>query len=208
MKKFAVFVLIVAGFVACQPEPDTVKLLDQFVVSTNYDPAVNFTSYATYAMPTDTIGFVSNRTNDTILTHAQSTLVRPILQRVQSNMNARGYGRIGKEENPDLVVNVLIVNDINFFQQVVYPGNYYPYYSGYYGYGGYYYNYPMVQTYASNTGALVIEIIDMVNRTPDNKVKVIWSAYMGDLINTVDREQQSKDGIDQAFTQSPYINAE
>ena len=82
MKKIAVFVLIVAGFVSCQPEPDTIKLLDQFVVSTNYDPAINFSSYVTYAMPTDTIGFVSNRSTDTLLTHAQSTLVRPILQQV------------------------------------------------------------------------------------------------------------------------------
>src|SRR5690606_27770579 len=104
--------------------------------------------------------------------------------------------------DPDLGVNVFIVNDLNFFQEVVYPGYYYPYS----GYGYYsYYNYPYVNTYASNTGSLVVEIVDLKNRTPDNKVKVIWTAFMGDIISTLDQEKQSAEGVDQAFVQSNYL---
>jgi hypothetical protein len=205
MKNY-MFLLLGLLVVACQPEPDNLKLLDEFVVSTNYDPSANFSAYETFSLPVDTIGFYSNRSNDTILTHANSSLVRPILERVNANLVARGYTRVGKTESPQLGMNVLIVNDINLFQQVVYPGAYYPYYGGYYGYGSaFFYNYPYVQTYASNTGALVVEMVDLVNRTPDNKVKVIWSAYMGDIISTIDRLRQCEEGIDQAFIQSPYI---
>jgi Domain of unknown function (DUF4136) len=196
-------------FAACEPEPDDLKLLDEFVVSTNFDEAGDFANYQNFSLPVDTIGFISNNTTDTILTASQSSLVKPILTKINQNMTSRGYTRVEKTDNPDLRINVFIVNNIDFFQQVVYPGNYYPYsgYGGYgYGYGSsYYYNYPYVQTYESNTGALVIEIIDMVNRTVDNKVKVIWTAYMGDIINAVDREKQSVEAIDQAFIQSSYI---
>jgi hypothetical protein len=84
---------------------------------------------------------------------------------------------------------------------VVYPGNYY---SGYYGYNSFYY-YPYIQTYVSNTGVLIIELVDLKNRTPDNKVKVIWTAHLGDVYNTLDRVKQAQSGIEEAFTQSPYI---
>jgi hypothetical protein len=96
---------------------------------------------------------------------------------------------------------VYVVNDLNLFQQVVYPNYYYP---SYYGYGSYY-SYPYINTYAYNTGALVIEIVDLKNVTPDNKVKVIWNAYLGDVYSTIDLTQQSVDAIDQAFIQSNYL---
>jgi hypothetical protein len=118
-------------------------------------------------------------------------------------MEDRGYTRVGKSENPTLGLNVYIVNNLNLFQQVVYPGSYYPYYYGYYP--GYYASYPYVQTYQENTASLVVEIVDLVNRGANNEVKVIWAAYMGDLVSTVDRQKQSVDAIDQSFVQSPYI---
>jgi hypothetical protein len=196
--------LVAAVFASCQPEPDNLKLLDDFVVSTNYDTSADFDQYSTYSIAVDTIGFISNRTNDTLLTHGESSLVRPILSRIRTNLDSRGYTRVDRNEDPDVGVNVFIVNDLNLFQQVVYSNYYYPYY---YGYGSsFYYDFPYVQTYAQNTGALVVEFVDLLNRTPDNKVKVVWTATMGDLISTVDRERQSQEGIDQAFLQSPYLD--
>lgn len=209
MSRYIFLLLPAILFFACEPQPDDVKLLDEFVVQTSFDDGADFGSYETFSLATDTIGFISNSTSDTILVASQSSLVRPILAEVKANMLERGYVQVDKTENPDLRLNVFIVNNIDFFQQVVYPGNYYPYYGyGGYGYGygsSYYYNYPYVQTYTSDTGALVIEMIDMVNRTIDNQVRVIWTAYMGDIVNAVNREQQSVEGIDQAFVQSNYI---
>jgi hypothetical protein len=189
---------------SCQPEPDSIKLLDELVVSTSYDENINFQTYSTFSIATDTIGFVSNAVNDTILIHSESDFPRPVLQKVISNLNGVGYTRVDKSDNPDMRINVYVVNDYNLFQQVVYPSYYYPSYYGYgYGYGSYY---PYVNTYATNTGSLVVEILDLKNVTPDNKVKVIWGAYMGDVYSTIDLIKQAEKAIDQAFVQSPYLH--
>ena len=201
MKNYLIIGVMLAALVGCQPEPDQYKLHDELVVSTNYDPAANFGAYTTYSIATDTIGFASNQTNDTILTHQDSELVRPIISRIRENMDQRGYTRVSVEEDPDIGVNVMIVNNLNLFQQVIDPGYYYPYY---YGYSSYYY-YPYVQTYVENTGTLVLQLVDLKNRNTNNQVKVVWAAYLGDLISTVNRLKQTEEGIDQAFIQSPYI---
>lgn len=204
MKKILIVLTGTLILYSCQKEPDGLRLLDELVVSTNYDVEAVFGAYATYAIPTDTIGFVSNRNpNDTILvsTSQNGHYPRRILQQVVQNLNDRSYTRVEKNENPDLGVNVYIVNDLNLFQQVVYPNYYYPYY---YGYGSYY-SYPYINTYAYNTGALVVEIVDLKNVMPGNKVKVIWNAYMGDVYSTIDLADQSVKAIDQAFLQSNYL---
>lgn len=208
MRKFFFMPLLaLALFQACQPEPDAKQLIDQLVVATNYDQAADFSSYATYSIPTDTIGLISNSTNDTIIVASQSSFPRPVLNEIKSNLNTLGYTQVDRSQNPDLGINVLVVNDFNVFQQVVYPNNWgYPgnYYSGYYGYNSWYY-YPYINTYAYNTGVLIVEIVDLKNRTPDNKVKVVWDAYMGDVYSTIDLIPQSVDAVRQAFVQSPYL---
>ena len=198
-------ILSVIGW-SCQTEPDSAKLIDQMVVSTNFDPESDFTAYTTYAIPTDTIGFLSNSSEDTIITSPESTFPRHVLAAIRQNLDDRGYTRVNLNEDPDVGINVMVVNDLNIFQDIVYPGYGYPgnFYSGYYGYGSYYY-YPYVNTYAYNTGVLIVEIVDLKNRTPDNKVKVVWDAYMGDVYSTIDRLAQSEEAIDQAFIQSPYL---
>jgi hypothetical protein len=201
--------LILAGAVvlcSCQSEPDNLRLYDELVVSTNFDRDAAFGSYSTYAIPTDTIGFISSTDpNDSIrVTNSRSDYPRRVLERVMQNLNGRKYTRVARNQSPDIGVNVYVVNDLNFFQQTVYPNYYYPYY---YGYGSYY-SYPYVNTYAYNTGALVVELVDLKNVTPDNKVKVIWSAYMGDVYSALDLPQQSVEAIDQAFIQSTYLDNE
>jgi hypothetical protein len=197
-----------AGFIAsacwsCRPEPDGVELLDELVVSTNYDPSADFSEYSTYVLPTDTIGFVSNtNSKDTIRVYSSSfPYPRKVIQAAQAELDNL-FTRVSRDEDPDLGINIYVVSNLNLFQQVVYPS----YYSYYYGYSGYYY-YPYVQTYATNTATLVVEIVDLKNRN-NNQVKVIWNAYMGDVVNSLDFEQQSVDAIHQAFLQSPYIDGQ
>jgi hypothetical protein len=208
--KYIFYIALFAGLVSCHPEPDSKKLFDELVVSTSFDPQANFSSYQTFAMPTDTIGLVSERTNDTVVTARDSDFPRPVLEALRYNMEQRGFARVGKNENPDLGVNVIVVNDFNVFQQVVYPDPYYysgSYYSNYYGYNSWYY-YPYVNTYTYNTAVLIIELVDLKNRTPDNKVRVVWSAYLGDLYSTIDLIGQTEMAIDQAFAQSTYVSSQ
>ena len=207
MKRFFVFcVFPIALLSGCQPEPEMVKLLDELVVATNYDTDVDFSSYATYAIPTDTIGFFSNTVPDTILIQSKVDYPRPVIEKIKSNLNARGYTQVAKDQNPDLGINIVVVNDFDIFQQVIYPDYYNSggYYSGYYGYNSWY-GYPYVNTYAYNTGVLIIEIVDLKNRNANNNVKVIWDAYLGDVYSTIDLKQQTQTAIDQAFAQSTYL---
>ncbi len=204
MQKMIVAIACTVVLWGCQTEPDNERLFDDLVVSTNFDQSAAFGTYATYAIPTDTIGFVSNTNpNDTILVSGSDNghYPRKILEQVTSNMNDRQFTRVDRNQNPDLGVNVYVVRDLNISQQVVYPSYYYP---SYYGYNSYY-SYPYINTYAYNTGALVVEIVDLKNVTLDNKVKVIWSAYMGDVYSTIDLVEQSIQAIDQAFIQSNYL---
>jgi hypothetical protein len=205
MRSFLIIAVVSLLFAGCRPEPEAIELVDQLVVSTNYDNTANFSAYSTYAIPTDTIGFISERSSDTIIVASRSSFPKPVLQAVNAQLQARGFTRVAKNASPDLGINVLVVNDFNVFQDIVYPNNYYGgYYGGYYGYNSWY-SYPYVQTYAYNTGVLIIEIVDLKNLTPENKVKVLWNAYMGDVYSTIDLERQAVDAIEQAFTQSPYL---
>src|SRR5688572_24856054 len=112
MQRLMIFLAVASMFWSCQTEPDNAKLLDELVVSTNYDKDISFSSYATYAIPTDTIGFVSNTNpNDTILVARADNDYYPrvVLQKVMQNMNNRFFTRVDREDNPDLGVNVYVV---------------------------------------------------------------------------------------------------
>lgn len=199
--------ILLAALLSCQTEPEPQKLYDELVVSTNFDETADFSSYLTYAIPTDTIGFLSNSSPDTIIVAQESSFPRPVLEAIKQQMDEAGYVRVNRVENPDLGVNVTVVNDFDVFREIVYPDPYYyggGYYSNYYGYANPYY-YPYVNTYAYNTGVLMIELVDLKNRNADNQVRVIWTAYLGDVYSTLDLIPQAEAGIEQAFNQSPYI---
>ncbi|HYG03811.1 MAG TPA: DUF4136 domain-containing protein [Chryseosolibacter sp.] len=205
--KETLFLFLLAMLIGCQPEPDAQRLYDELVVSTSYDKSADFKAYATYALPTDTIGFVSNSSPDTILVASENSFPRPVLDAVARNMNALGFTRVDRNGSPDLGVNVAVVNDFNVFQEIVYPDPYYysgGFYPGYYGYGSAYY-YPFVNTYAYNTGVVIVELVDLKNKNANNEVRVVWTAYLGDVYSTIDLIPQTEAAIDQAFRQSPYL---
>ena len=204
-----VAIFLMGGLFSCEPTPDELKLFDEFVVSTNYEQDVSFGSFTTFTLRSDTIGLVSNTYGDDTIV-VGSNYARPVIGQVRTNMIDRGYQQVDVDQDPDLAVNIYVVKNLNLFQQVnYYPGYYSPGYYNYYGgyYGGYY-GYPYVDTYAYNTGVLVVEIIDLVNVNQQNQVRVIWNAYLGDVFSSIDRNQQSLDAIDQAFAQSPYLITE
>src|SRR5689334_6589301 len=109
------FMLMLA---ACHREPDPTKLADELVVSTSFDPEANFGTYATYAIPTDTIGFVSNDPQDDTIWVNSSTnpLPREIIQGINTNLQARGFSHVSKSANPDIGINVTLVKNFNAFQ--------------------------------------------------------------------------------------------
>lgn len=207
MRPLGIILIAFSLLISCEPKPDSARLLDQFVVSTNYDKQAVFSSYATYAIPTDTIWLYSNASNDTLLVQNEnSSYPRPIVNAIKKNMSDRGFTLTGRNENPDLGINVSLIQDYNIYQQISYGG--YGYGAGYYGYGYGYYSpyYPTyVSTVTSNQGALIIEIVDLKNRAANNTVKVLWTANISDIFNAVDINKQSLEAVDQAFKQSPFL---
>ena len=196
------------GFAGCNPQPEPAELARDLVVQTQYDQSlinnsVNiFTSYGTYVIREDTLGFVSNTSEDTYLIESDLNIsggyVKPIISLTKQNLNNHGFAQVAEDENPDFAVNIAILNNFSFFQTVSYPG----FYPGYYGFYGYYY--PIVNTYTSNYTTLVIEIVDIKNAT-GNQYRVIWKAFIGDLNTIIGLRDKTLEAIDQAFEQSPYL---
>ncbi len=212
MKKY--FLLIQAfllGATACDLQPESGDLAKDMVVQTRYDePSISelfnvFTTYSTFIIREDTIGFVSNTSSDTVLIDGVNMsipngYVTPVVERVKEKLSGAGFQQVTDENDPDFAVNIAVLDNFSFFQTINYPG----YYSGYYSYYGYYY--PIVQTYYSNYATMVIEIVDIKNYALNgNRYKVIWKASIGDLYTTFDLRGKTLEAIDQAFIQSPYI---
>ena len=190
---------------ACRIQPDADELLNDMVVVTNYNETVNFDNFMTYAMPMDSIGLITNEASLKWITDDYASLVTNAMR---NNMSSTGRTKVDKDQSPSLSVNVYVVKDVQAFQSVVYP-NYYGYpgagYGNYYGYPGYY-NYPQVVTYQSQSAIMIIEFVDLLNIDPvSGEARVIWTAHIGDLINSFDPEDKVVEAIDQAFAQSDYL---
>lgn len=202
MKNILLILSVALSFAACQPEPEGLRLYDELVVKTTVSPDVDFSEYTSYTIATDTIGFLSNvNANDTIRVYSNDfRYPRTVINAVNADIGDR-FEKKSINENPDLGVNVYVVSGFNIYQTVTMPSYYNSYYYGYYGY----YYYPYVTTHIDNRATLIIEIVDLKNQVSDGSVRVLWTAMMGDLISSIDFEQQSVDAIREAFQQSPYL---
>ncbi len=207
--KRIVGILIILGIASCSTEPEVADLVKYMVVQTDYDTEqINeeknvFNDYSKFVLRKDTLGFVSTYSNDTILLDNPQTRVdfaKAVIAKVDSNATARNFERVEADEEPDFAINIVVLENFSFYQNISYPG----YYSGYYGYYGGYYG-PVVNTYTSNFVTLVIEVVDIQNAT-GGKYDVVWSAYIGDLLTTDDRKNKILAAVNQAFKQSPYFS--
>ena len=200
--------LIILSFSGCSVRPDLGELVKNMVVQTSAVENIEFSNYLTFAIPPDTLGLLSNVTEDTIIV---GNYARVTTEKMIENLLESGYTKVDKKANPDLGVNAFILDNQGVFQSYSYsyPGFFgYPGYfaPGYFGGGfGGYYGYPLIQNYAYQTGTMVIELIDLKNRTPDNKYQVVWVAKIGDVYTSDDPLGNMVKSIEQAFQQSPYL---
>ncbi|MFZ1808645.1 MAG: DUF4136 domain-containing protein [Cyclobacteriaceae bacterium] len=181
----------------CQPVPSAEELNQNLVVETDYDDTVNFADFSTYTLTLDTLGLISNTTSDTL---QLGSYARDVTAKIKANMDARGYTYVDKTQTPDMGFVAFIVNDFSVYQTISYPSYGGGYYSPYYGY-----YYPRVNTYASNSATLILQLVDLNTKTPQNQFKLIWRSFIGDLASSVDPFQKSVEAVDQAFVQSAII---
>lgn len=191
-------------FGSCTPG-EGITALESDVVVTLFDSRVDFGAIRTYAI-SDSIecGSVdcpnTPRDNDAA-----------IIQRIESNLQARGYVPEPDPANntPDVAV-LLAVTQTDFYSLIGSPcWGYRPPGWGWYP-PGWCWGYPPVMgaAYEYTTGTLAILMVDPNN--PDSsaqEIPVVWSATLNGILNDTSAsvENRVRAGIDQAFTQSPYL---
>jgi hypothetical protein len=211
MKKFLFFLFASFITAGCSIAPDIADRVKNMLVQTSAVENINFSNYLSFAIPSDTLGLLSNVSEDTIIT---GNYARATTEKIIEGMLGGGYDRVGIDEDPDLGINAFILDNQGVFQSYTYggnfgyPGYFFPGYNGFGGPGGFggYYGYPLVQNFSYQTGTMVIELVDLKNRTPDNKLQVVWVARIGDVYTSEDPLGNMVKAINQAFEQSPYLS--
>ncbi|MCD7935266.1 MAG: DUF4136 domain-containing protein [Tannerellaceae bacterium] len=207
-KKLIIFSWLLLCF-ACQKDPDTSKLDNDFPVITDHDTSANFGNYTTYYIP-DSVLIINASEKATYWTDTDADNIITAFVR---NMDNRGYTQVFDRADADLGLQVSYIEDTHYF----YGYDDYPYwwwgYPGYWGSGywggwsGWYYPYTIYYYY--NVGSLLAELVDLkyAGERADKHLPVLWTAYMSGLLSSSDKVnvQLAVRGIDQAFMQSAYI---
>ena len=173
--------------------PSSERLLEDLAVVTQVDVKADFSDYKTYSMP-DYIYMVTDKDSVKVTNSTTKT----ILDRIDYNMQKRGFVKVDKSASPDLGMQA------NYFQNTTV----YAYYSGYWGYDywGYYYPYYPVYYSSYTTGMLDAQLIDL--KHPDNsthKLGLKWNAFIRGILTDTHTTSQITGAVDQAFTQTPEL---
>ncbi|MCM5661425.1 DUF4136 domain-containing protein [Galbibacter mesophilus] len=188
--------------------PDYVDELD--VVYTNYNDDFDFGTTTTYSLPDNVIkvddetfplddgdepDFIDDEYGDVILSS------------IASNMDERGWQRVDKDSNPDVIILPAAMSTLNlyYYYDWGYWGWWYP---GYFpGWGWWYPGYypPFITGYRSGTVVLQMTHPDGIGL--DDNIPVIWTASINGLFegSTTSIQERIRNTVDQAFTQSPYL---
>lgn len=198
------YVAALLSLSACRKEPDLSKLSAEFVVQTAVASGSNFSDYKTFYI-SDTVAYISTDPKDSILTN---DIADQLTAQIRKNLEARGFRYVPIGSSPDLGVNTLAVKDVDV--GVVYPGWWwgYPGYWDPWYWGWYYpYYYPWSVAYSVTTGSVIAEIIDLKHVNENQKLQVTWTMSLNGALGSSSSTnlQRALTGIDQAFTQSPYL---
>ena len=205
-------VLAVAGCYPGGPQDSSDSLIS---LTFNSDEA-DYSGILTYAMP-DTV-LPLRDPDDTNYSSLNRRFDRTILEEISGQLDARGFQRIENpdEENvPDVVVLTGSVETEGYliYSTWGYPGWGWGY--PYWGYGYYgYYGYPYSNIVNYKVGSVVWLMIDLrgIDLTDPEieDASVIWVAGINGAVtqSSPDPTPGIQQGIDQCFTQSPYIQAD
>jgi len=200
--------LILFSVSACVPDgPDAADQLD--IVYTNFDSNFNFSTPATYAMP-DNVILIDRETVEnpgSTPPFADFIISQAILNRIRSNMTARGYTQVSEFNDPDLIIlpSIAVGDRVFFNYDWWFWGWYYPNFSAEWRwvYPGYL---PSVIT-SVETGTVLIQMTNPREITSQNQIPVHWVSVINGIVtgSTGDNSNRIVRAIDQAFVQSPYI---
>jgi len=205
---------LVLSIAACYPGSGPTNVQDLDVVLTWHDPDVDFGTFLTFAMP-DSVLHVSGDEDDDII-DLPRTHDELILELVADNMMAAGYEREfdPEEEGADLILLVgaiatekteYWVSQDWWYWWGWYPGWGYPGYPGYGPGSGWYFPPWYGGSTTFEQGSLVLTLVDP-NGGDEEDVPVYWTGVVRGLLNYGGEAARLTKTINQAFTQSPYLN--
>jgi hypothetical protein len=200
-------VILLSG---CYNYEDSADINDLDLVATNYQKDYNFNAKKTFALP-DSVVLISGEGFDGTNEYAKQSYAKPMLDAIRFNMTKYGW----KEELVDSLADVIILPSVSQTTNVYYyysysywnwyyPGGYYPGGWGWY-YPGYYYP-PTTSSY--KTGSMFIQMTDPSNAANSDQLPVVWTGLINGLAegSTASIQARIKTTVDQAFTQSSYLN--
>jgi hypothetical protein len=187
------------GLAGCGDYSAPSEVVNGVAVASLQATGANFAQYRTFTV-TDKIQIVDN----TGSTNQEYTQDAPqIVERVRSNMEARGYTFVPFSNG---VVADLVIGLYAYKGSQAYGG----YYCGYYYWGYYPYNCAWSYYGTYYFGTLVLRMADFKNAPPPSssaKLTIVWgSASYGVLATQPYNLQKVLTSIDTAFAQSPYLH--
>ncbi len=193
-----------AVFSSCTKDPiSNLTEEESRIYITNRDSAADFSSYKTYSLA-DSVSLIEN--GRSAGREATSWDVA-VTTAVANALNARGYRRVARTQNPDLGINVSrIYNTANNIVDLTgYYGGYNGFYDPFYwGYGGYdYYFPPTYGVYQSTEALLSIDMLDLKNAASSQTIKGIWSGIIRG--SGIFRSSNVQSQVQALFDQSTYI---
>ncbi len=205
MKKILLFALggVMVYLSGCYPgEALTTSELD--IIYTEKSESADFTNYLTYTMP-DTIAIYKPEDDDFDLTPSEQA---GIIQRIKDNMDDLGYDFVDPNDataEVDLIVfpEILIANHSQVGSCWTCWGGWYPWWPGW----GWYPPYPPSYVVRFQSGTILMNIIDVDSEpSDDDQIETEWTAAINGLMRSGLSDSQIYGYIDQAFTQSPYLD--
>ena len=202
MKRFLALPLlaIIVILTSCEKDPDTDRLDNDYLVLTNYDSSTDFSSFNNFYV-IDSILIINDQTKPTYWKNENS---RRIIDAFNGHFEARGYTKVAKGNDADIVLQLSYVNTTYYFSNTVGPWWYgYP---GYWNWGGGGWYYPFSFYYTYSTGSIIGELVDRKSTRSDKKLTIIWNTYISGLLYGNNLSYfRTMDAINQAFAQSPYL---
>ena len=205
MKKLTLlmFAAVCIVLVSCQKEPDTDKLDNHYLVYTNYDSNTDFGSFENFYV-IDSILIIGNSEKPTYWNNSNS---QKIINAYSDKLESCGYIMVPTAQEADVILQLSYINNTYYFTSFG-PGPWWNSYPGYWNWGGWGWYYPYTFNYSYSTGSIIAELVDTQTPSPQkNKLTVIWNSYICGLLNGNNLSfSRTIDAINQAFTQSPYLN--
>lgn len=210
MKKFLVLAISLIALASCEKDPDMSQLDSDFTVYTDYDSSTDFSNFTTYCLP-DSILVPGNGMKNS---YWKDESAQRLISAAAEAMDSLGYKRVTNPDEATLGLQLSFTQMRTHVTDFVGGGMYGSWWNfAFWGpyWGGWYYPYPI--SYSYDTGTLMMEMVDLTKRTAatdDEKqdLTVVWHAYADGLLYGSSRInlQLALRALNQAFTQSPYLN--